>query len=29
MNSLWLIIAGESHDYDDPVALGWHRLAYE
>lgn len=29
MNTLWLIIAGESHDYNDPVALRWHRLAYE
>ncbi|XP_037036944.1 vitamin D 25-hydroxylase-like [Bradysia coprophila] len=29
MNTLWLIIAGESHDYDDPKALRWHQLAYE
>lgn len=29
MNTLWLIVTGESHDYDDPVALRWHRLAYE
>jgi len=24
-----LITAGESHAYDDPVALRWHKLAYE
>lgn len=29
MNTLWLIVAGESHDYEDPVALRWHKMAHE